>query len=265
MPDWPKEIRAAIASLNLDPAREAEVVEELSQHLRDRYEDMLINGVGADLAYQSLRRELNDGSLVTGLKATVDSARSPLHIGKSVDEPLFPGIWTDLRHGARLLCMNPGFAIIAILSLALGIGANTTIFQLLDAVRMRTLPVKDPHQLARIKIVNSPHCCRGNFYSNNADLTGPLWNAIRAQQQGFSQVAAWSSFRYNLGQGGEAHYADALLVSGDFFNILGVQPLIGRLISPSDDYKGCGAQGSCLATPSGSANTADAPELSTTS
>ena len=145
--------------------------------------------------------------------------------------------------------MYPGFAIIAILSLALGIGANTTIFQLLDAVRLRTLPVKAPQQLARIKIANSPHCCRGDFYSNNADLTGPLWNGIRAQQQGFSQVAAWSPFRYNLGQGGEAHYADALLVSGDFFNVLGVQPLIGRLISPADDYKGCGAQGVVLSYP----------------
>ena len=145
--------------------------------------------------------------------------------------------------------MNPGFAIIAILSLALGIGANTTIFQLLDAVRLRTLPVKAPQQLARVQIVNSPHCCRGDFYSSNAPVTGALWNGIRAQQQGFANIAAWSVFRYNLGQGGEAHYADALLVSGDFFNVLGVQPLIGRLISPSDDYKGCGAQGVVLSYP----------------
>jgi putative ABC transport system permease protein len=145
--------------------------------------------------------------------------------------------------------MNPGFAIIAILSLALGIGANTTIFQLLDAVRMRTLPVKDPQQLARIKIVNSPHCCRGDFYSSNADLTGSLWNGIRAQQQGFSQIAAWSPFRYNLGRGGEAQYGNALLVSGDFFNVLGVQALLGRLISPADDYKGCGSQGAVLSYP----------------
>ena len=249
MPDWPKEIRAAIAPLNLDPAREAEVVEELSQHLRDRYDEMLVSGVAADLAYQTLLWELHDGALVSGLKATMHPARLPLPVGKDASEPFFAGIWTDLRHGARLLRMNPGFAIIAILSLALGIGANTTIFQLLDAVRMRTLPVKAPQQLARIKIVNSPHCCRGDFYSNNADLTGPLWNGIRAQQQGFANIAAWSPFRYNLGQGGEAHYADALLVSGDFFNVLGVQPLLGRLISPADDYKGCGAQGVVLSYP----------------
>ena len=78
------------------------------------------------------------------------------------------------------------------------------------------------------------------------DLTGTLWNQLREQQQGFSEIAAWAPFRYNLGQGGEARYADALMVSGDFFNVLGVQPLLGRLISPADDYRGCGAQGAVL-------------------
>ena len=249
MPDWPKEIRAAIASLNLDPAREAEVVDELSQHLRDRYDEMVMSGVSSDLASQTLLQELNDGTLLSGLKATVRRARAPLATGADAGEPRFAGLWTDLRHGSRLLRMNPGFAVVAILSLALGIGANTTIFQLLDAVRLRTLPVQAPQQLARIKIVNSPKCCSGDFYSNNADLTGALWNHIREQQEGFSEVAAWSPFRYNLGQGGEARYADALLVSGNFFNVLGIQPLFGRLISPSDDYKGCGAQGVVLSDP----------------
>ena len=136
--------------------------------------------------------------------------------------------------------------MVAILSLALGIGANTTIFQLLDAVRMRTLPVKDPQQLARVKIVDSPHCCHGDFYSPDSDLTGALWNGLRAQQQGFSRIAAWAPARRNLGQGGEARYANTLMVSGEFFDVLGVQPLLGRLISPADDYRGCGAQGAVL-------------------
>jgi len=249
MPDWENEIRAAIASLNLDPTREAEVVEELSQDLRDRYDEMLIHGTPPEDAQRTLLSGLRDDTLLSGLQATVNHARPPLPVGNDASEPILAGLWTDLRHGNRLLRMNPGFAIIAIISLALGIGANSTIFQLLDAVRLRTLPVQNPQQLARIKIVNSPSCCRGDFYSNNADLTGPLWNGIRAQQQGFSHIAAWSPFRYNLGQGGEAHYADALLVSGDFFTVLGVQPLLGRLISPPDDYTGCGAQGAVLSYP----------------
>ena len=249
MPDWPKEIRAAIASLNLEPMREAEVVEELSQHLLDRYEEMLTSGIGAEHAYQSLLKELNDGTLVSGLKAILHGAHPPLPLGREGSERPFARIWSDLRYGARLLRMNPGFAVVAILSLALGIGANTTIFQLLDAVRLRTLPVKAPQQLATVRIVNSPHCCVGDHYSSNAALTDGLWNLLRDQQQAFSEIAAWAPARHNLGQGGEARYAYTLMVSGDFFHVLGVQPLLGRLISSADDYRGCGAQGAVLSYP----------------
>jgi putative ABC transport system permease protein len=246
MPDWAKEIRAAIAPLNLEPMHEAELVEELSQHLRDRYDEMLAGGANPKAAYESLLQELNDGALVSGLKASLQATHPPVPLGKEENAGIFAGIWNDLRFGARLLKKNPGFAIVAILSLALGIGANTTIFQLLDAVRMRTLPVKNPQQLARIKIVDSPHCCHGDFYSPDADLTGALWKGLREQQQGFSRIAAWAPARRNLGQGGEARYANTLMVSGEFFDVLGVQPLLGRLLSPADDYRGCGAQGAVL-------------------
>jgi hypothetical protein len=100
MPDWAKEIRAAIAPLNLDPMREAEVVEELNQHLRDRYDEMLAGGTGAEQAYHSLLRELNDGTLVAGLKASLQVAHAPLPVGKDEKEGLFTGIWNDLRFGA---------------------------------------------------------------------------------------------------------------------------------------------------------------------
>jgi putative ABC transport system permease protein len=246
MPDWAKEIRVAIAPLNLEPMQEAELVEELSQHLRDRYEDMLGGGTDAEQAYQTLVKELNDGTLVAGLRLSLQGVHPPLPVGRDDRQGLFPGIWSDLRFGARLLRKNPGFAMVAILTLALGIGANTTIFQLLNAVRLRTLPVKAPQQLAIVRIVNSPHCCNGNHYSPNAALTGALWNLLRDQQKAFSRIAAWAPDRFNLGQGGEARYADTLMVSGDFFDVLGVQPLLGRLISSADDYRGCGAQGVVL-------------------
>jgi putative ABC transport system permease protein len=188
MRDWSKEIEAAISSLNLPAAREAEIVEELSQHLNDRYEDLLIAGTGEEQAYRILKQDLTDGKLAAGLKATVHVASQVVPVGREERDKLFVGIWKDLRYGARLLIKNPGFAIVAILSLALGTGANTTIFQILDAVRLRTLPVRDPDRLARVAIVNSPHCCRGDFYSRNADLTGGLWNALHDQQKGFSAI-----------------------------------------------------------------------------
>ena len=139
MPDWSRKIQAAIATLNLGPIREAQVVEELSQHIQDQYEEMLAGGVKPDLAYRRLVSDLNDGTLLKGLKATVRSEPAAISFGRDDGDSFFSSLLNDLRYGARLLRMNPGFAIVAILSLALGIGANTTIFQLLDAVRLRTL------------------------------------------------------------------------------------------------------------------------------
>jgi putative ABC transport system permease protein len=249
MPDWSKEIRAALAPLQLDAMREGEVVEELGQHLNDRYQEMVLSGTSDEATRQVLLNELQDGLLLTGLKATLPKPAPALPTGTNSTEPFLASLWSDLRYGARVLRKNPGFAIVAIISLALGIGANTTIFQMLDAVRLRTLPVKAPDQLASVRIVNSPLCCSGDHYSPSGALTGGLWKLVRQQQQGFSAIAAWAPQRYNLGQGGEAHYADALMVSGEFFNVLGLQPVVGRLLSPADDHDGCGAQGAVLSYP----------------
>jgi len=246
MPDWPKEVRAAIAGLNLEPIREADVVEELSQHLRDRYEEMLASGIAPNQAYATLRAELEDGRLLKGLERTIAKAREPLAAGSSGQKKIFGGLGRDLRYAMRQLWQSPGFAVVAILSLALGVGANTAIFQLLDAVRLRLLPVKSPEQLAMIHIANAPNGRTGNFMSDRSDLTANVWNLLRAQQQGFSGIAAWSPQPRNLGQGGEARNASTLMVSGDFFPMLGLQPVIGRLLSPADDFRGCGAQGAVL-------------------
>jgi putative ABC transport system permease protein len=149
-------------------------------------------------------------------------------------------LWSDLRYGIRLLRLNPGFATAAILSLALGIGANTAIFQLLDAVRLRTLPVRDPQGLALIK-VDHPHNRTGDFVTRWPTMTYPQFEEIQKVQQGFSAVATWAPESMNLARGGEVHNAQGLWVSGGFFGMLGVQPLMGRLFRESDDYTGCGA------------------------
>ncbi|HTB10905.1 MAG TPA: ABC transporter permease [Bryobacteraceae bacterium] len=144
----------------------------------------------------------------------------------------------DVRHGLRLLLLNPGFALVAILSLALGIGANTAIFQLLDAVRLRTLPVQHPEQLAIVKIGNFENAS-GSFQSRYSYATNPQWEQIRALQQGFSGIFAWTPEAMNLARGGEIRMANILWVSGDFFDVLGVKPQAGRLLNASDDRRGC--------------------------
>jgi predicted permease len=158
-------------------------------------------------------------------------------------------LWQDLRVGTRVLAKNPGFFAIAGLSLALGIGANAAIFQLLDAVRLRTLPVPHPEQLVRLEIADNDHCCNGNFSARNSDFTYAQWEQIRAHQQAFSGIFAWGDTRFDLTHGGEVRFAEGAWVSGDFFRTLNVQPLLGRLISNEDDRVGCGSPGVVISYP----------------
>ncbi|MGH9722452.1 MAG: ABC transporter permease [Bryobacteraceae bacterium] len=151
----------------------------------------------------------------------------------------------DLRYGFRQLRLNPGFAVVSMLSLALGIGANTAIFQLVDALRLRSLPVKSPEELVEIRIGNW-RGSSGNFSGRRIILTNPLWEQIRDRQEAFRHVAAWGDRRFNLAPGGEARYAEGLFVSGDFFHMLGVPPVLGRVFTPVDDRRGCGAAGAVI-------------------
>jgi len=151
-------------------------------------------------------------------------------------------LWKDFRYSLRQLGNSPAFTLIAILTLALGIGANTAIFQLIDAIRLRSIPVKKPEELATVRIADR-HWGSGQFSSQYSQLTFPMWEQIRDRQQGFAQIAVWSNQLFNLATGGEVHYAKALRVSGDFFHVLGVEPLMGRLLGPTDDQPGCGIGG----------------------
>ena len=151
----------------------------------------------------------------------------------------------DLRFGLRQLRLNPTFTIVAVLSLALGIGANVAIFQLIDAIRMRSLPVPNPRELAYVDFMKDSR--RSGWWSTrSANFTSQLWESVRQHQQAFSGMIAWSAQNFNLTAEGKARYADGLFVSGDFFNVLRVPPLIGRVFTAQDDQPGCGAPGAVI-------------------
>ncbi|HUL17549.1 MAG TPA: ABC transporter permease [Terriglobales bacterium] len=144
----------------------------------------------------------------------------------------------DVRYGLRVLAKSPVFAAVAILTLALGIGANAAIFQLIDAVRLRTLPVKDPERLSIVHI-DKKHWGSGNFNGPYAEFTFPLWQQVKQRQDAFTSIAAWGAETHNLAKGGEVDVAHVIWTSGAFFDALGVQPMLGRLISDADDQQGC--------------------------
>jgi predicted permease len=137
----------------------------------------------------------------------------------------------DLRYAGRALRASPGFALVAILSLGLGIGANTAIFSVADAVLLRSLPVSHPEELVALTLGANPR----HYFTN------PLWEAIRDRQDAFAGVFASSARSFNLASGGEARRVDGAWVSGDFFTTLGVRPAAGRLLVRADDYRGCPA------------------------
>lgn len=241
MPDWRKDIREAIINLKLDAADEERIVEELAQHLSDRYEELLTSGMNDEDVRPLLMEELKDGKLVAELRPLLRRPSPPVSIGLDRQEPLLAGLKQDLRLAMRLLRLNPAFATVAILSIALGIGANTAIFQLLDSVLLRSLPVTAPEELASVQMIHDGRV--GSSVARQKEFSSAIWQQLESQQQAFSDLAAWSTSRFNLSQRGEPRYADGIWVSGSFFHVLQVNPVLGRLLSRGDDYRGCGIQG----------------------
>ena len=136
----------------------------------------------------------------------------------------------DTRYGLRLLRRSPTFTTVAILSLALGIGANAAIFDLIDAIELRSLAIARPKELAEVR-ADGPQAF-GSYEGVNSKATYPLWEQIRANQSAFSTIFAWGDTQLFAGKGAEASAARGLWVSGGFFPALGISPERGRLLGP---------------------------------
>src|ERR1700686_3900213 len=225
-----KSLIAGVRSLFQKERTEREMDEELREYVEAATRKKMHGGMSREEAARAARMEMG------GVEAVKESVRAVSW------ESRIETVWSDLRFGARLLRLNPMFAAAAILSLALGIGANTAIFQLIHAVRLRTLPVKNAQEIARVAI-DHRNGASGNFSTRYPDLTYAMWGQIRAQQQGFSGLFAWGPTSFNIAPGGEVHNVQGLWVSGEFFEVLGVEPALGRLFSAEDDRPGCGSPG----------------------
>jgi putative ABC transport system permease protein len=140
---------------------------------------------------------------------------------------MLDAILQDVRYALRALRTSPGFATVAILSLALGIGANTAIFSLIDSVILKTLPVSHPEQLLQVTMGKSAY------------FTNPIWEQLRDRQDVFSGMFAYGGGRFNLAAGGEARYAQGNFASGQFFDTLGLHAMLGRTFTKADDQRGC--------------------------
>jgi predicted permease len=196
--------------------------EELREHMQMRIDANRARGMSAEEAEREARRRFGNPVVV---RERVDAEDAALG---------FAGLYRDARYAVRGFFKSPGFAFVVIVTLALGIGANTAIFELLDAVRLRTLPVEAPQELAELRIAGGNH----GFGVNDgpySQFTIPMWEEVRRSHEPFSGIFAWRSTGVLEGRMTDAKRIHGLEVSGEFFNILGVAPWQGRLIEPQDE------------------------------
>src|SRR5262245_18904523 len=232
MPDWKSEIRRQLARLQLAPTRENAIVEELAAHLDESYAELLACGMSEAEAQRQALTELNENDLLTRELRRVERqvAPDPIILGTNRRTKMIADLWQDLRFGARMLVKQPGFTLIAVLTLALGIGANTAIFSIVNAVLLRPFPYQAPERLVIVQERESG----GGFspsYPNFVD-----W---RAQNTAFTSIAAVrQNESFNLTGAGEPERLQGQLVSAEFFSTLGIKPLVGRDFLPEEDRAG---------------------------
>jgi len=234
MPDFKSEVTKQLHDLNLSPARELQVVEEISQHLEDYYDQAISRGATEQEAHQGALLELKQIKVSeNALKSAVGrKAHEPLVSGKQSGRNLLTDLGQDLRYGIRVLLKNPGFTVAAVVALALGIGANSVIFTVVNAVLLRPLPFKDPQQLVMV-------------WENAAHLgfpkdTPPPGTFLDWQQQNtvFAGMAATAHKSFNVLGVGEPERVDGRKVSANLFDLLGVKPVLGRTFSADEDKPG---------------------------
>jgi predicted permease len=223
-----------LSGLRLDPVRESEIVEELTQHLEDRYEESLRGGATEEEARRAALHELAESDLLAqALRQVERTVRpEPTVSGGRRRVNVFGDLRQDLRYGARMLMKNRGFTIVAVVALALGIGANSAIFSVVNTVLLRPLPYKDPARLVMVFEDNSRH---GFPHDTPAPANYIDW---RDQNKVFAGMAAIAELSMNLTGEGEPERLDGRRVSASLFPILGVEPQLGRWFSPEDDQPG---------------------------
>jgi len=234
MLEFKKEIRARLATLQLSPAREAEIVDEVAQHLEDEYDQALSRGVSEEEAQHTVLEKLDEPDFLGRELERVErrAPQNPAPMGSRGKSNVIADLEQDIRYGLRMFAKNPTFTVVAVLAIALGIGANSAIFSVVNALLLRPLPYKNPDQLVAVW-ENAAHL---GFPKNTPSPANFLdW---RQQSTVFEGMAAFTERRFNLSGQGEPERLDGRRVSANIFDLLGVKPIIGRTFVSEEDKPG---------------------------
>jgi putative ABC transport system permease protein len=235
MPEWKEEIRRRLAGLKLEPTREAEIIEDLAQHLDDRYAESVAGGATPEEAYRAALAELSDGKRLLQDLRSVERASppEPITLGTNRRTNMITDLWQDLRFGARMLLKRPGAAAIVVLSMALGIGANATIFSFVNELLLRPPAVERPEQLLEVW---NHHRQRGSSFDSFSGLSYPQYEYYRDHNQVFSETLAFDGDPafISWSRKGQGEIIQGQYVSGNFFACLGVKAALGRTFAPEE-------------------------------
>src|SRR5499426_45065 len=231
MPNWNHIVRDHLAVLRLPPEREIEIVEELALHMEAVYEDALRVGLSEAeaeaRAVQSYDWRLLECELSRAEQPLAARALQPsLELIERKGGIPMESFIQDLRFGARMLVKQPGFTLIAVLTLALGIGANTAMFSVVNAVLLRPLPFPEPDRLTLL----TPEGV-GNF-------AAPDFRDVATRNRSFERVGAYSDATFNLAGASEPERVNGARVSAGLLTTLGVRLLYGRDLTEEEEREG---------------------------
>ena len=223
MQGWKQEIQKQLAAAKLEPPREAEIVEELAQHMESLYEELLADGATPDQARRAILEEFAENDLLVAELQRVESpAPADSFFLETSGGHMFADLWQDVRYGFRMLGKSPAFTLAAIFSLALGIGGNAAMFSLVNSALIRPLPYAQPDRLVRIT----------DWYPQGAVV------ALQQQSKALEIAAYIPDAQFNLTGEGEAAHLVGSSVSANFFSLLGVRAEKGRVFAAGEDLPG---------------------------
>jgi predicted permease len=235
MPDWKSLIQNRIASLRLTPVEESDLREELAQHLEDRYRELLQGGAEEAEAYRQAAAELDDAEAIRGLSKR--SQRVPrsetVPIGEQGSGNWFIDLGQDLRFAVRMMPKNPIFVLFIMLTLGLGIGANTTVFTLINTVLLNPIPV--PHSSGLVSVAGS-EAARMSRSGAPQPISYLNFKDYQARNAVFASLAGYTTPRpvtIETDQGSERLFVE--MVTGSYFSTLGLEAASGRFFLPEED------------------------------
>ena len=235
MRDWRKIVQGRMASLRLEAIAESRLTDEFAQHLEDRYRELRAGGAAEEQAYRETVSELDS---LYAIRAELGGSkhmprRDAVPAGDVSRVNFMADLWRDLRYAARTMRKNLVFVLVVVLTLALGIGANTTVFTVINTLLLNPLPVQQPSELMAVAAGETKSSSKSNVplplsYANLKDY--------RERNQVFSALAGYTSPRVATWQAtGAPQRMFVELVTGDYFATLGLRPAAGRFFSPEED------------------------------